>query len=189
MRSSSWRCLALNILVLGVMAGSPAFGADGSGEVRTSWAASVRHALALRMQHTMAEGRSALAASQHGLASWYGKRFHGRRTGSGAVFDDTALTAAHPTLPMGTKVLVRSEDTGRSVVVTVNDRGPFNSRIIDLSKAAAARIGMLSRGTAHVTLKALSAHDADAAEVAQAAEEDDSGQAVAASGVGVARGR
>ncbi|GBQ19809.1 lipoprotein [Tanticharoenia sakaeratensis NBRC 103193] len=115
------------------------------------------------------------------MASWYGARFHGRRTESGAIFDRNALTAAHPTLPIGTKLLVRSEDTGRSVVVTVNDRGPFNHRIIDLSRAAAERIGMVASGTARVALTPLPAADQPSVEVAQAADEDTPEQAIAAS--------
>ena len=96
-------------------------------------------------------------AFQSGIASWYGGRHTQRRkTASGSTFNNQNFTAAHPTLPLGSKVLVKSEDTGHSVIVTINDRGPFvKHRIIDLSKAAAAKIGMLSRGTAHVTIKPL----------------------------------
>ncbi|MDI2091346.1 septal ring lytic transglycosylase RlpA family protein [Commensalibacter oyaizuii] len=91
--------------------------------------------------------------SESGTASWYGGRHNRLRTASGSRFNSTQLTAAHPSLPMGTKVLVRSEDTGNAVVVTINDRGPYSgNRIIDLSKAAAAKIGMVRRGTAHVTI-------------------------------------
>lgn len=90
---------------------------------------------------------------QTGQASWYGRGHNGRRTSSGATFDDHELTAAHPSLPLGTQVKVTSESTGRSVVVTINDRQPDHGyRIIDLSRAAAAKIGMLGSGTAIVTL-------------------------------------
>lgn len=90
---------------------------------------------------------------QAGQASWYGKGHNGRRTSSGAVFDDRELTAAHPSLPLGTQVKVVSENTGRSVVVTINDRQPDHGRrIIDLSRAAAAKLGMIGAGTAPVTL-------------------------------------
>ena len=92
------------------------------------------------------------------------------------------LTCAHPTLPLGTKVLVTSETTGRSVVVTVNDRGPYGGRIVDLSRAAAARIGMLGAGTDNVTLQPASA---EAVEVAQAEDSDTSDQAIAAANEGV----
>jgi rare lipoprotein A len=82
---------------------------------------------------------------QEGLAVWYGPGFHGRRTASGEVYDMHALTAAHPTLPFGTRVRVTNLKNGRSVVVRINDRGPFGGRyIIDLSYAAARAIGALS---------------------------------------------
>ncbi len=90
---------------------------------------------------------------ERGTASWYGPGFHGRRTASGERFDQEALTAAHPHLPFGTRVLVRREDTGETVVVRINDRGPFKrGRIIDLSYAAARAIGMDRSGTAPVAL-------------------------------------
>jgi len=90
---------------------------------------------------------------ERGVASWYGPGFHGRTSASGEVFDQEALTAAHPRLPFGTRVLVRREDTGETVVVRINDRGPFKKgRIIDLSYAAARAIGMDQSGTAMVSL-------------------------------------
>lgn len=80
---------------------------------------------------------------QHGGASWYGPGFHGRRTASGETFNTNAMTAAHRTLPFGTRVKVVNTRTGRSVVVRINDRGPFiRGRIIDLAKAPARAIGM-----------------------------------------------
>lgn len=80
---------------------------------------------------------------QHGGASWYGPGFHGRRTASGETFNTNAMTAAHRTLPFGTRVKVVNTRTGRSVVVRINDRGPFiRGRIIDLAKAPAKAIGM-----------------------------------------------
>lgn len=82
---------------------------------------------------------------QEGVASWYGLRFQGRKTASGERFDRHALTAAHPTLPFGTRVCVRSQGDGQGVVVRINDRGPHSpNRIIDLSEAAAKSIGMHS---------------------------------------------
>ena len=78
-----------------------------------------------------------------GLASWYGPGFHGRRTASGETFNTNALTAAHRTLPFGTQVRVVNQQNGRSVVVRINDRGPFShGRVIDLSRAAAQLIGL-----------------------------------------------
>jgi rare lipoprotein A len=86
-----------------------------------------------------------------GWASWYGKDFHGRRTASGAVYDMYQLTAAHKTLPLGTTAMVTHLDNGKSVLVTINDRGPFvKGRIIDLSYAAAQALGMVEEGVAKV---------------------------------------
>jgi rare lipoprotein A len=95
---------------------------------------------------------------QEGVISWYGSAFHDRRTASGERFDATAMTMAHPTLPFGTQVRVTNLRNGRSVVVRVNDRGPFvRSRIADLSQAAAASIGMMRRGIARVRLEVVEA--------------------------------
>jgi rare lipoprotein A len=90
---------------------------------------------------------------ESGTASWYGPQFDGRKTANGEKYDMNDLTAAHPTLPFGTKVYVRNPRTGKSVVVRINDRGPYvHGRIIDLSRAAARRLGMVNNGTSHVTL-------------------------------------
>src|SRR5579875_3558924 len=106
---------------------------------------------------------------QTGQASWYGGGHNGRRTASGAVFDDRELTAAHPSLPLGTQVKVTSEATGRSVVVTINDRQPDHGyRIIDLSRGAAARLGMLGHGTAVVQLSMALPTDVAAQEAEEA---------------------
>ncbi len=91
-----------------------------------------------------------------GVASWYGPRHHGRRTASGEVFDMNAATAAHPTLPFGTRVRVTNLETGRSVVLRINDRGPFvRRRIIDVSRRAAQALGFLRQGTARVRVQAV----------------------------------
>lgn len=93
---------------------------------------------------------------QTGLASWYGQKFHGRKTSNGEIYDMYALTAAHKTLPLGVSVRVTHQASGRSVVVRVNDRGPFvGARIIDLSYAAASQLGMVDAGTAPVQIEAL----------------------------------
>ena len=90
---------------------------------------------------------------ERGQASWYGPRFHGRRTASGERYDMYALTAAHKTLPFGTLVRVRSVMTGREVDVRINDRGPFaKGRVIDVSKAAAQVLGMMENGVKEVLL-------------------------------------
>ena len=94
--------------------------------------------------------------AQSGVASYYGPGFHGRRTANGEAFDMHAMTAAHRTLPFGTKVKVTNLANGKSAIVRVNDRGPYaNGRIIDLSVAAAKQIGSTSSGTARVTLEVL----------------------------------
>lgn len=93
---------------------------------------------------------------QTGIASWYGGEFHGRLTSSREVYDMNDLTAAHNTLPLGTHVAVTNLETGRSVVVRINDRGPFaKNRIIDLSYAAARAIGLIGPGTARVRVEVL----------------------------------
>lgn len=90
---------------------------------------------------------------QSGVASWYGPGFHGQPTSSGAIYDQHSLTAAHPSLPLGTRARVTNLDNGKSVEVLINDRGPFaKGRVIDLSHAAAQEIGMLGPGTARVQI-------------------------------------
>jgi len=93
---------------------------------------------------------------QKGLASWYGPEFHGKLTSNKEVYNMHALTAAHPTLPFGTYVKVTNLDNGRSVVVRINDRGPFvKGRIIDLSYAAATKLGMSGAGVVPVVIEVL----------------------------------
>ncbi|WP_445502074.1 septal ring lytic transglycosylase RlpA family protein [Microvirga sp. G4-2] len=88
---------------------------------------------------------------QSGRASWYGPGFHGRRTASGETFNTNELTAAHRTLPFGTKVRVVNQRTGKSVVVRINDRGPYaHGRVIDLSRASAQAIGISGVGSVTV---------------------------------------
>ena len=90
---------------------------------------------------------------KRGKVSWYGKRFHGRRTASGEKFDMYALTAAHPSLPFGTRLRVRHLESGRGVVVRINARGPHvGGRILDLSQAAAQALGMIQAGETQVAL-------------------------------------
>jgi hypothetical protein len=91
---------------------------------------------------------------ERGFASWYGNDFHGRPTASGEVYDQDKLTAAHRRLPLGSVVRVINAENGRKVEVMINDRGPFvNGRIIDLSLAAAERVGMVEAGTSPVWLE------------------------------------
>jgi len=94
--------------------------------------------------------------AQYGLASWYGRDFQGRPTASGELFDMYAYTAAHRDLPFGTRVRVTNEANGRSVVVRINDRGPWvEGRILDLSYAAAKQLGMIEAGVVRVRLEVL----------------------------------
>ncbi|MBA2492951.1 MAG: septal ring lytic transglycosylase RlpA family protein [Gammaproteobacteria bacterium] len=94
---------------------------------------------------------------ERGMASWYGADFQGRRASSGETYDMYAMTAAHPSLPLPTYVHVTNLDNGRETVVKVNDRGPFHDdRVIDLSYAAAYKLGIVQRGTALVEVRALS---------------------------------
>ncbi len=96
---------------------------------------------------------SSAAYAQCGGASWYGPGFNGKVAASGQVFDQNAMTAAHRTLPFGTKVEVTDQNTGKTVEVTINDRGPFHGkRIIDLSKGAAAALGFQNRGVTSVCI-------------------------------------
>lgn len=95
---------------------------------------------------------------ERGTASWYGEQFHGRPTSSGELFDMNQLSAAHRTLPLPTYVRVTNLANGQSVILRVNDRGPFsdtNNRIIDVSYAAAIRLGMVRTGTANVRVEAV----------------------------------
>ena len=98
---------------------------------------------------------------QRGIASWYGTKFHGRPTSSGEVYNMHAMTAAHKTLPIPVYVHVKNLDNGRSMVVRVNDRGPFVSgRIIDLSYAAAKKLGVDGPGTANVEIRTVGSRQA-----------------------------
>lgn len=98
---------------------------------------------------------------ERGIASWYGKKFHGRFTSNGEKYDMYAMTAAHKTLPLPSYVRVTNLQNGSSVVVRVNDRGPFrHNRLIDLSYAAAARLGIIGSGTGIVEVVAVTAGDA-----------------------------
>lgn len=107
---------------------------------------------------------------QTGTASWYGPRFQGHRTSSGHPYDQHRMTAAHPSLPLGSRVRVVRRDTGAAVVVTIDDRQPKHpGRVIDLSRAAAKRLGMVARGLAPVRITLLSvAQPQDEEEVAEA---------------------
>ncbi len=103
---------------------------------------------------------SARGFEQTGHASWYGRKFHGKRTSSGEPYDMFAMTAAHPTLPLPTWIRVYNHANRRSVVVKVNDRGPFlRDRIVDLSYAAATKLDIVRKGTGRVTITAVFPED------------------------------
>jgi rare lipoprotein A len=92
--------------------------------------------------------------SQTGVASWYGRQFHGRKTANGETFDMNALTAAHRSLPLNCYIRVTNKNNGKSVVVKVNDRGPFHgNRVVDLSYGAAKQLGITNAGTAKVSIE------------------------------------
>ncbi len=100
--------------------------------------------------------RSSVGYEETGMASWYGKKFHGRKTSNGETYDMYGMTAAHKTLPLPTYVEVTNIENGRRVVLRVNDRGPFHGgRLIDLSYAAAKKLGVVSQGTARVKVRAV----------------------------------
>jgi rare lipoprotein A len=122
--------------------------------------------------YTLPSGKGYTA---RGTASWYGTKFHGKRTSSGEPYDLYAMTAAHKTLPLPTYVEVTNLKNGRSVIVRVNDRGPFHGdRLIDLSYSAAARLDILPYGTGQVEIRAI-----DPQQVATAAPLDETGAAPA----------
>lgn len=92
--------------------------------------------------------------SQTGVASWYGRQFHGRKTASGETFDMNGLTAAHRSLPLNCYIRVTNKNNGKSVIVKVNDRGPFHgNRVVDLSYGAAKSLGITNAGTASVSIE------------------------------------
>ena len=100
--------------------------------------------------------KSHVGFTQEGVASWYGKDFHGKKTSNGEIYDMHAMTAAHKTLPLGVFVKVRNKENGQETVVRVNDRGPFvKNRIIDLSYSAAKKLDVDMKGTAPVRIEAL----------------------------------
>jgi len=97
--------------------------------------------------------------SQEGIASWYGRQFHGNKTANGERYDMYAMSAAHPTLPLPSYARITRLDTGKSIIVRINDRGPFKAtRIIDLSYAAAAKLGFINQGSTRVRVQAIT-HD------------------------------
>jgi len=122
-------------------------------EPKTKWGNPESYAVAGKTYYTL---KSNLGYVEKGDASWYGTKFHGRRTSSGEPYDMYAMTAAHKTLPLPTYVEVKNLENGRKIVVKVNDRGPFHAgRIIDLSYVAAIKLGIDAKGTGKVEVRAI----------------------------------
>lgn len=125
----------------------------------------------------IARAHSAGGWEESGQATWYGGRHNGRRTSSGDIFDQDKMTAAHPSLPLGSRIRVTMQETGASVVVLVNDRQPPSSvRVIDLSRGAAARIGLVGQGRGMVTLSPVGRNEE--IEVAEAPALSDADEAI-----------
>ena len=113
--------------------------------------------------------QSARGFIEEGIASWYGPGFHGKRTANGEIYDMHAMTAAHKILPLGSIVRVVNKNNGRSLVLRINDRGPFvDDRVIDLSRAAAEKLDVVNKGTAPVRITAIDEAPQTASAVARA---------------------
>jgi len=122
-------------------------------EPKSRWGNPPSYEVFGRRYHVMESSRGHV---ERGIASWYGTKFHGRRTSSGEPYDMYAMTAAHKHLPLPTFARVTHLENGRSIVVRINDRGPFHdNRVIDLSYAAAYKLGMLDKGTAPVEVRVI----------------------------------
>lgn len=133
-----------------------------------SRAGNASHYRVFGTQYTVLAAVQAKNFKQAGTASWYGKQFHGRRTSSGERFDMYQLTAAHRNLPIPCYARVTNQANGKSVIVKVNDRGPFHgSRVMDVSWAAAAKLDMLSKGTAKITIEVVNSANSASTEIAQ----------------------
>jgi len=146
-----------NLLTVAVLTGTLSTGIFSVGGEAVN-ARSLNHGSHTNQPEALSQSKlQQLLARMRGRASWYGPRFQGRRTANGERFNPSAYTAAHRSLPFGTKVKVINLRNRRSVVVRINDRGPYvRGRIIDLSKAAARSIGMIGQGTAPVRLQVIS---------------------------------
>ncbi len=149
--------IALCAVVLGVSACASAEGPTGDVQPRVaSFAPMVTRMMPAPPAAPAAPAVVEVAEVRVGQASWYGMKFQGRPTASGEPFDMNDLTAAHRTLPFGTEIRVINEDNGKSVVVRVNDRGPYvGNRVIDLSRKAAEAIGLRAKGVGRVVLQVL----------------------------------
>ena len=130
---------------------------NGKRDLVLSWGAARLLGI---LKRGVAEVKISRAKTFTGIASWYGKNFHGRKTANGEVYNMNAMTAAHKELPFNTRVRVVNLRNGKSVVVRINDRGPYiKGRIIDLSRRAAGKLGMFFSGTAKVRVEILPTDD------------------------------
>jgi len=159
--ASLWACSSKPVVIGEPQDGAPAGTVDVSRiadavprvEARSRYGNPPQYTVLGRSYQTMTASTGYV---ERGIASWYGTKFHGRRTSSGEPYDMYAMTAAHKTLPLPTYVRVTNLRNGRSVVVRVNDRGPFvKDRVIDLSYAAAIKLGVSQTGTAPVEVRAI----------------------------------
>ena len=129
-----------------------AFGSRKKHTYQRESALTSKHHFTQKQQHNQ-QHKYTILYSEEGNASYYSSILHGRKTASGEVYDQNNLTAAHKKLPFGTRIRVLNQDNGRSVWVTINDRGPFaEGRILDLSYQAAEQLDMLKKGRAHVKI-------------------------------------
>lgn len=175
---------AFAVAAMQVPASAPASTSASAASAPASRPAKAKPAASSRrpLPANAAEARERVRESTRGMASWYGGAFQGKRTASGEPFDVNEYTAAHPTLPFGTVVEVRSLANGRTVRVRINDRGPHTgNRIIDLSEAAARSLGLHARGTKRVELTVLGNAAAPESTPAPAADADAAGPAGPAS--------
>ncbi len=153
------RIIIASVVILGLSACS--FGVPIGGHKQDAWHSTAKSKYGNPSSYVVMGKRyhvmdSAQGFTERGIASWYGEPFHGRRTSSGETYNMHAMTAAHKTLPLPVHVRVKNLSNGKSVVVKVNDRGPFlHNRIIDLSYAAAKQLDMVGAGTAEVEIVAL----------------------------------
>jgi len=144
------------VLALGALAGTTA-GAQTAAPASAPSAMPAAPAPAVAMP-APATPAATSGDTMEGLAAYYSNRLNGRKTASGQTFRQSALTAAHQTLPFGTQVKVTNKNNGRSIVVVINDRGPTQAgRVIDLSRAAAGKLGMLQAGLVPVKLEVVAA--------------------------------
>ncbi|WP_120715849.1 septal ring lytic transglycosylase RlpA family protein [Tsuneonella amylolytica] len=165
-RRTALRGLALAVaMALPASAGAPALAESGTGRFETSFSAvpapstafvAVASAVDIAAIEPAVEAEDEGRSIAGGVASFYADKFNGRRTASGEAFSNSGLTAAHRTLPFGTRLRVTNPSNGKSVVVRVNDRGPFHgNRVLDVSRAAASELGLVQRGSGRVELALL----------------------------------